>query len=226
MRPLIIITVGYIIGIIWGLYLKISIAPIIFLFGGISLIFYKKNIKSKKIISKSFVFYLIISAILAIISNWQIIYLENKFENLYKGKEEVNVIGTIISDREENTYQAKYTIKIDSVNGDTKYNDTNLLLYVQKEENLEYGDKIHILGTYDEAKCATNYKLFDYKEYLKEKNVYGIVKADKVQVIEKDNLNNIFILLNNLREKIKINLKEIIGEEANVTIGILLRRYS
>ena len=97
---------------------------------------------------------------------------------------------------------------------------------MKKEENLEYGDKIHILGTYDEAKCATNYKLFDYKEYLKEKNVYGIVKADKVQVIEKDNLNNIFILLNNLREKIKINLKEIIGEEANVTIGILLRRYS
>ena len=56
--------------------------------------------------------------------------------------------------------------------------------------------------------------------------MYGIVKADKVQVIEKDNLNNIFILLNNLREKIKINLKEIIGEEASVTIGILLRRYS
>lgn len=225
MRPLILITVGYIIGIIWGLYLKVSIAPIIFLFGGIFLIYYKKNIKSKKIISKSFIFYLIISVIIAIISNWQIINLENKFETLYKGKEEVDIIGTVISNREESTYQAKYTIKIDTVNGDTKYKGTNLLLYVQKEESLEYGDKAQILGTYEEAKCATNYKFFDYKEYLKEKNVYGIVKADKVQVIEKDNLNNIFILLNNLREKIKVNLKEIIGEEANVTIGILLRRY-
>lgn len=223
-RPLVTIAVGYITGIIWGLYLKSSIVPIFFLIGGICFILTKTNIIKKEYISKSFIIGIMTYSIFATISNIQIMDLESKYDSLYKDVEEIKVIGTVISKRDETTYKAKYTIKVETVNDNIKYNGTNLIIYVTKDKILEYGDKVYISGTYEEASSATNYKLFDYKEYLKEKNTYGIVTAETVEIIEKENLNIIIMLFNNIREKIKLNLEKVIGEEAQVTIGILLRR--
>lgn len=163
--------------------------------------------------------------IFAISSNIQILYLENKHENLYKDLEEVQIICTVVSDKKETDYKNSYEIKVESLNHETKYKGTGLILYVPKTTNLQYGDKISINGNYEEAQSATNYKAFDYREYLKEKNIYGIVSSKNVKVIKQDNLSSILILFNNLKQKIKSNLKESIGEEANITIGILLRRY-
>ena len=73
MRPIIIMTVGYITGIIWGLYLKINIIPIIFLTILVGIL--KKDKKM------SIIFFLIF----LIISNTQINYLENKYKKLYEG---------------------------------------------------------------------------------------------------------------------------------------------
>ncbi len=175
MRPLAVITVGYITGIIWGLYLNISIVPVFFLLIGIFILFnWFGGERLRKFIQKanSKKFYIISFIVFAIISNAQIIYLENKHENLYKGKAEVEIVGTIISDREETTYKAKYTIKVESVDGNAEFKGTYLLIYVAKEQELEYGDKIILKGEYEEASFATNYKAFDYKEYLKCKNIY------------------------------------------------------
>ena len=224
-RPLLIITVGYITGILWGLYLRLSIVPIFFLFWGIYFILKNRQRKISAILkSKKFKLNIIIFIVFSTISNIQILYLENKHENLYKELEKVKIIGTVISQREETSYQFKYTLKVEEVNGSIEFKGTNLLLYTQKDVVLDYGDKINIVGEYEEAKKATNYKLFDYREYLKEKNVYGIVKAEEVKIIEKDNINSIFIFFNDIREKTKDNLKEIVGENSSIVIGILLRR--
>ena len=48
MRPLIFMTVGYIIGFIWGLYFNINIVPIIFLLIFILYVFRKKIVKLGK----------------------------------------------------------------------------------------------------------------------------------------------------------------------------------
>lgn len=218
MRPFIYITVGYITGIIWGLYLKISIVPIFLIFGGTAYLILKQR---KKKIPIPLVLFIIFS----IISNVQINNLEKKHENLYKNIENVQIVGTIISERKETEYKASYTIKVDTVNNSIKFKNTNLIVYVPKKEVLYYGDKVVLDGSYEKAKEATNYKAFDYKEYLKQKDIYGIVKSEKVQVIKKDNLNKVLVNINNIRNKIKSKLKEILGEESNITIGILLRRY-
>lgn len=168
---------------------------------------------------------LICIIIFGTISNIQILKLENKHNNLYNQLEQIEVIATVTSDLKETEYRYSYKIKIESINKETKYKGTCLLLYTPKTEKLEYGDKIYLTGSYKKAAKATNYKAFDYREYLKEKNIYGIVTSKDTKILKKDNLNSILICFNNLKQKIKSNLKESIGEEANLAIGILLRRY-
>ena len=82
MKPIIILTVGYITGIIWGLYLKINIVPFVcFIILGTYLLNKIKNIKK----------YFILFLISLIISNIQINYLENKFNHLYLGLNQIEV---------------------------------------------------------------------------------------------------------------------------------------
>ena len=162
-------------------------------------------------------FYIISFFIFVIISNLQIKTLENKFNNLYEGIHKVKVIGTVISDRKETTYKSSYTIKVESVNSNYKFDGTNLIIYASKKESLEYGDKVTINGIYEKASTAKNYKAFDYREYLKSKNVYGIVNAEDIKVIKKSNLNFVLMGINNLRISIKSNLQKILGEEAKIT---------
>ena len=229
-RPLIWITVGYIIGIIWGLYLKISIAPIFFIFGGISIFLIKARIIDLNLI-KEYKFFIITFFIFLIISNIQINFLENKHRSLYQQikdskTEEIEVTGTVISDRKETTYKASYTLQVNDINKDTKYRKTNLIIYTKKDIYLKYGNQIHFKGTYEEASTATNYKAFDYREYLKAKNVYGIVEvSNEIDLLKDKNLNLLLIIINKIREKIKSNLKEILGERSKLATGILLRRY-
>jgi len=224
MRLLIFITVGYITGIIWGLYLKLSIVPIFFICGVIFLGSFKLNKRIRVKIDKNKI-PILIFVVFAIISNLQITYLENRHDNLYKDKENVKIIGTVISDKNEKSYKASYTIKVNSINNDRKYKGTNLIIYVPKEITLKYGDKIELTGEYKKANENTNYKLFNYKEYLKTKNIYGIVNVDKLKVLNENNLNKVVIMLNDIRAKIKYNLKVILKEESKIAIGILIRRY-
>lgn len=82
MKPIIILTVGYITGIIWGLYLKINIVPFVFfIILGTYFLNKIKNIKK----------YFILFLISLIISNIQINYLENKFNHLYLGLNQIEV---------------------------------------------------------------------------------------------------------------------------------------
>lgn len=237
-RPLVLCAVGYITGIIWGLYLNTSIVPIFF--GVISFLFYKgRNQENKRDLKNANKYLLkiynsfkkiklkhvIIFSIFAIISNAQILYLENKHETLYKNLEDVKIIGTIISDKEETEYKNRHTIKVEELNGSKKYTGTCLLIYTKKNADLEYGDKIIINGIYEEANEATNYGAFDYKEYLKEKNIYGIVNVEELETIKHNNLNIILITFNDLRNNIKTNFQEILDKDSSVAIGILLRRY-
>lgn len=160
-------------------------------------------------------------------SNIKITKLEYKFDNLYQGLNEAQIIGTIITNGEETEYKKVYTLKVESINKDKRYKGTNLIIYTSKKADLEYGDLVKVNGMYEEQSSRTNYKAFDYREYLKEKNVYGIVKniEDTKLVLKKNNLNPILMFFNKIKLKIKNNLEYILGERANLTKGILLRRY-
>ena len=162
--------------------------------------------------------YFISFIIFSIISNIQIRTLENKFNNLYNDISDILIIGTVISDKENTTYKSSYTIKVESINSNNKFNGTNLIVYAPKKQVLEYGDKVKIYGKYEKANTARNYKEFDYREYLKSKNIFGIVNTEKIEIIKKNNLSFAKTLMHNLRTKIKSNLKEILGEKSYLTI--------
>ncbi|MCI8392817.1 MAG: hypothetical protein HFJ24_02760 [Clostridia bacterium] len=140
MRPLIFMTVGYIIGFIWGLYFNINIVPIIFLLIFILYVFRKKIVKLGKYKTS-----LALMIIFMIISNIQTLYLENKFSTLYQDNQEIEIIGVITKEGQEKEYRIEYEIKVESINGDEKYKNTKLILYVKNKEKIEYGKKVKLI---------------------------------------------------------------------------------
>lgn len=217
-RPILIATIGYIIGIIWELYFKISIVPFFIINSIIYVIFNKKIIKYKQIIILILIFF--------IISNIQIKHLNKKYDTLYNNLEEVKIVGTIVSEPKEKEYKTVYKIKVETVNRDRKYKNTYLLLNVKNssKQEIKYGDKITFNGKFSKPQTKRNYKGFDYKEYLKTIKVYGSVTLDsEVRVIKKNNVNLICIFIFKIKQIIQNNVTELLPKEtSSIVLGIIL----
>ena len=209
-RPLLIVAISYIIGIIIGVYFKIGI-PFILLLLLILSIMKHKSFKT-----------CIIIALTILISSSHVMYLNNKYQKIYKYSkyENVKLVGTVCSQIEETDYKYIINVKLDK--------NIKLILQVEKDEKelkkLAYGNKIIFTGKYEEPADRRNYKGFSYKEYLKTEGIYGIVKVEnKIQVIKSKNVNLLQLGINNLSIKIKQNLEKILPEKtAGLAEGILL----
>lgn len=217
--------IAWIFGILSGLYFKISIVLfIVFMFA--FYLFIRKNRYLKLLCSKKF---MIIFTLCYIISYFQIIYLEKSFEEKYQFVEQkVQVVGTIISNPSYKEYKTVYTIKVESVNGNDSYKNTNLLLNIKKEKNqkeYKYGNKISFVGTFEQASRKRNEGGFDYKQYLKTNNIYGIVetKLEQIKLVKENNSNIISKLANTVANKIQKKAEELLEKkEASVLTGILI----
>lgn len=218
MQPLLIIVVGYITGDLWGQYLNISIVPIIFLF---IIGFYSLARKKQKINKKKIILFLIIS----IISNLQITHLEYKHNTLYQNLQKIEIEGVIIEGAKETTYKNAYTIKVKKINQSPKYKNTKLIIYTPKEEKIQYGRKIKVIGEFTPPNKATNYKAFDYANYLKTKNIYGTVKTEKITQTDEIGLNWLSIQTNKLKNKIETNLNDLLGEKSELVKRNTIRKY-
>mgnify|MGYP004453575087 CR=1 FL=1 len=214
------ITIAWIFGIIWGLYLKISIVlfviPLIFTYTYLTI---KKKIRLRK--------YVILFLVSVIISNIQITLLEKSFDEKYKNvSENLEIVGTIISNPMDKQYKNQYILKVEKINENKSYKNTNLQLNVKKEEKLlSYGDKIIIKGNFEEASSARNEGGFDYKQYLKSKNVYGIISVDKkdIKLIKKNNVDVIDLLANKVSNSMKIKIEQNLSNETSKLLsGILI----
>lgn len=207
------ITIAWIFGIIWGLYFKISIA-----FFVVPVIFIGIYLSRKKKTKKYFIWFLIS----LVISNLQITLLEKSFSEKYKNiGENLEIVGTVISNPIDKEYKNQYTLKVEKIDENKKYQNTNLQLNVKKEkENLSYGDKIIVKGNFEEASTARNEGGFNYKQYLKTKKIYGIVTVDKkdVKVVNKNNTNIIELLANKVRNSMKGKIEQNITD---ATSGLL-----
>lgn len=214
------ITIAWIFGIIWGLYLKIGIVlfviPLIFTYTYLTI---KKKIRLRK--------YVILFLVSVIISNIQITLLEKSFDEKYKNvNENLEIVGTIISNPMDKQYKNQYILKVEKINENKSYKNTNLQLNVKKEEKLlSYGDKIIIKGNFEEASSARNEGGFDYKQYLKSKNVYGIISVDKkdIKLIKKNNVDVIDLLANKVSNSMKIKIEQNLSNETSKLLsGILI----
>ena len=213
------ITIAWIFGVIWGLYFKISIAlfviPLIFVCIYLTI---KKKIKVRK--------YVVLFLISVLISNIQITLLEKSFDEKYQNvKENLEIVGTIISNPIDKQYKNQYTLKVEEINGNKKYKNTNLQLNVKKEkETLNYGDEIIVKGNFEEASTARNKGGFDYKQYLKSKNIYGIVTVDKkdIETINKNNVDIIDLLANKVRNSMKRKIEQNLPNETSELLSGML----
>lgn len=221
-RPLLIIAISYILGIIIGVYLQKSIPLVVILIALIAVILIIKLKRYKKII--------IVIIVTIILATAKTKYLNNTYEKFYENfnSKEITAVATICEDIKETDYRYTTVVKIDQMKGDTKnkYKGKKFLLYVKKSEKikLEYGYQIKISGFYDAAEGRRNYKGSNYQEYLKNKKIYGILNCEnELKVLKKKNLNFCNICINKLRNKLKENFINILDkEEAGLAIGILL----
>ena len=227
-RLIFIITLGFIIGLIGGLYF--NIVPFVFLLSICSLIVLKNlnfNINSNFIrILKIFIKNntLLIIVISAFISSIYIIGYNNKYEKAYKQFSNGEVVATVVSDRKDSEYRSSYKIKLEIFNNQ-KHTDMYFILGVPKNNqmNIKYGDKIEFKGKYAVPDGVRNYGGFDYKQYLKTQKTYGIFETNKVDIIKENNLSKIEIFSNYIKQQVVSNSNKILPEETReLFFGIMI----
>ncbi len=188
-RPLVLITIGSIIGILFGLYCNISIA--LFVACAIFIISYilakYKNAKrydNTLQIQKWSIIFIICILIGSIYTTIKSKEYENHNRQMQKG---TAYIGTIISNSIQKEYYTQYELRIEKIGQE----NTNIKLYLhyQGKQNLEYGDKIALKGEYIEPDIARNDKGFNYKNYLKSNGIVGTLKAKNIEILSKNNGN-------------------------------------
>ena len=249
-RPIVVIVIGYMIGIIWGLYLNFSIVLLYIL---IAILFYRKNqrnsimsflitllkkgFKSKKntsfqlfsihryvryikLILTKQVIFLII--ISSIISNTILLFQENQYENLYP-EENILVEGMIISNEEEREYKNRYKLKVLTMNSSEKYHSTQIYIEVKKDVQFEYGDKVRLQGEFRKGSEQRNTGGFNYQLYLKSIHIYGTLKVENYQKISSDNINWVQKSINTIKLVIAENIEKTLEkEEAQIVKGLIL----
>ena len=216
-RPICIASIMYIVGILMGLYLTVSIAFLCIGYIVFSIILCLFNVNKKWIVFLSFV----------LIGCIYINVLDNNYEAKYANiSEEVSIKAIIISEPVDKDYKKTYTIKVEEINGDKKYKNTKLLLDIKKselKEEPEFGDEIEIIGELKKPNGARNYKGFDYKQYLKSKKIYATVSSENYKIISKNKIDIISKVINSVQNNMKSNINKILNEEeAALCIGILV----
>ncbi len=234
-RPLLIISISYIIGILIGVYLKQSIPLLIIISTIITLSLMFKIKKDRKIL-----IYIIIILICIIVASYKTICLNEKYNNIYNKLDEqtIKIVGTVCGQIAESDYY--YSVNVNNIKqlkdgkivDEQLYKGIKLILYIKKNNNkdlskiLEYGNQLLIYGTYSEPEGARNYKGFSYKEYLKTKGISGSITVEEeknIKIIEKNKINPISTAINKISIKFKNNLNAILSEkQAGLCIGILL----
>ena len=228
---ILIFLIGYLLGIIGGLYIK-SI-PLLFILIIVLLVLYyiflstsilkKYRRYFKLIIKKEFIAVFLIGVLVSFF----IVYLEEKkFDNLYNNDDELEIIATVIGEKKEKKYKISYKIRVDKISGKSdKYKNTNLLLNIKKTNeymDLKYGMQIKIKGKYLSPSISRNKNGFSYKNYLKSINIYGNINCEGIEVIKDNNINCIYKLCNDIKVKIKDNLNDLFSKkEGDLLLGIL-----
>lgn len=145
----------------------------------------------------------------------------NSYKEIYQ-LQEINAKAVIISEPQETNYRVKYTVKIVSNNN---LNNKKFILQLKKSaEKLQYGDLIKFKGKYNKPSVATNFGGFDYSNYLKTKQIYGVIEGTEVKLLEANELNFISQGINKFRNLIINNSKEVIKNSnvSGILIGILI----
>lgn len=223
-RPLCIATILYILGILIGLYLHVSIAFLLIICLLIGSFLY---MMIKKKIYIVFILFFILGVV-------QVKLIDADYENTYQNIQEQEIYkikAIIVSDRIHKEYKDVYQIKIVELNGKSQYQNTNWLLNVKKAKNangneyvLEYGDFIELEGSIEIPSTARNYGGFNYQQYLKTKKIYGTIDTkEPIKVLEKNKVHIYEKILHDIADDMKNKIYQLLPNDAReICIGILI----
>ncbi len=230
-RPILVAVIGYIIGILWGLYFSFSIVLCYILvlatYYTIREIFkfYKKRKFKllsfsrysrylKLIVNSKMIFILIIFSIL---SNRIVLFKNNQYNNFYQDSENLQITGIVVSQKIEKQYYDLYQVKL--------LDSKPFCLYIQvnkKSKELEYGDKVKLQGEYRKPSGQRNYGGYDDKQYLKTLKIVGRIKVNHIEIIAKKQLNGILQFANAIKLQIKEKIEIIFEEDKSAILKSLL----
>ncbi len=233
-RPIVVVTIGYIIGILEGLYLHISIVPFYILILAFLYIVKKLYIHKKKrpivwnyfryiryiklYIKKSTIILLLVSSIIA---NSIMLYEEIQFKNTQEQLQihkDIEIAGMIASNAKERDYDIEYKLKTHQ----GKY----FLIHLKKSENtLIYGQQLKVSGEFQMPETKRNESGFDYREYLKIQKNLGIIKVKNIDEVKKNHgiIDIVEIKANQISNLIKGKIKNVLDEKtASILIALLL----
>lgn len=231
-RPILVAVIGYMIGILGGLYFSFSIVLCYILLFAIviiqrkflsahkkrkfKLISYKRYSRYLKvIINHKVILILILSSIL---SNSIVLWKNQNAIKAFQDGENIEVTGIVVSQKIEKQYYYLYQVKL--------LNSKHFNLYIQvnkKQKDLAYGDKIKFKGEYKAPDKQRNYGGYDDDGYLKTLKIVGRVKVDQVEVLANEQLNFLSQFSNKIKQGIEENIdKNLEKEKAAILKGLLL----
>ena len=220
-RPILIALIGYIIGIIWGLYFKISIAFLYLILLIIYIILKKCTRNSKKkvwkylkvvMLSKATKAILITTSISALFSYILVKQINNEYEKKYENVKNAAFVATIIEEQKEEQYYNQYK----------KVKKHYLLL--KTKNKLQVGNKIQFNGEYKKPEVQRNEHGFDYTFYLKTQKLYGTVTSNSINILKSNNQKLFSTLSNIILNYSKNTIKKFINnkDQQDLLLGILL----
>ena len=219
------ITLGMVVGIIVGLYFNIVPFTLCGVLFYLSQYIIKKKYRRfiRLFITKKM---LILFCISFLLGNRYIVFLEMEYERIYQSLDKMNVIGVLISEKEEKEYSNRYKIRVEKINGKQIHGKV-FLLSISKNKNkvdMENGDKVYLEGEYIRPEGQRNEGGFDYSRYLKTLKIYGTIKVDsKIKIIEEKEHFSISTIANHLKSKMIKNANHLFLEETKgIFLGILL----
>lgn len=225
----IVASIGYIIGIIWGLCFEKSVAfffIILLLFGVLmkdKVIYPLKDKIGLKII------FICIFTLMVLLGNYNVVKREKQRENLVKQviqEEKVEYVGTVVGKLEETQYQYNCIVKIEKIGNQKLGGSKKIKLVIKKGDkfSMQYGDKIQFQGRWEEFDEQRNEGGWNSKEAFLAKGIYGrVLLVGKGKVVKQKNIGIVSWLAFETKEKLESNFKEIFPEEVgNFLKGILI----
>lgn len=210
MLSVITITLAYILGIIWGLYLEFNILKLVLIFLFICVLCF---ILRKKELNKIF-FNSIILFLVFIIGIFYVKYKINNYNSKYITGEFNDTI-QIISHKSETDYYYKYYAK--------NSNKDKFIIYFKKGSNtiFDIGAKVSVKGEFSLPNGSRNTGGFNYKLYLNSNNVYGNIYVSTYEIKELNSKNIIYLLQNKIRNAL-VELFESDINYAGILNGMLI----
>lgn len=131
---------------------------------------------------------------------------------------EVSLVGTVSEDPDIRLKNKHLNVKLED-------QDINILVFVGREVEVEYGDTILVEGMLEEPENFTTNtgKEFNYKRYLANKDIYYLIKKADLKIISSEGGSKIKTLLYKLRRSFMNNINQVISmPESDLANGLIL----